>query len=160
VNPLSKIFLTRDNYDSVIYGRALRRGAERPPRRNLRSLKGQFPPPNDVRCDGSFPRKRSPIDPWNASIEAMLVILRIEENDHAGTETQTPAKSGGPPWNKGKLIGAKPPLRPKNVWSVRTKLQIADRKRERTRHIDNVMARTPLFQHEEFKIGPAPHVRH
>jgi hypothetical protein len=24
------------------------------------------------------------------------------------------------PWNKGKLIGAKPPLRPKHVWSIRT----------------------------------------
>jgi integrase len=28
------------------------------------------------------------------------------------------------PWNKGKLIGQKPPLRPKHVWSVRTKLQM------------------------------------
>jgi integrase len=28
------------------------------------------------------------------------------------------------PWNKGKLLGAKPPLRPKHVWSIRTKLQI------------------------------------
>ena len=28
------------------------------------------------------------------------------------------------PWNKGKLIGAKPPLRSKHVWSIRTKLQI------------------------------------
>jgi len=25
-------------------------------------------------------------------------------------------------WNKGKLIGAKPPLRPKHVWSIRTHL--------------------------------------
>jgi integrase len=33
-------------------------------------------------------------------------------------------------WNKGKLIGAKPPRRPKHVWSVRTKLQVADRKRD------------------------------
>ena len=31
------------------------------------------------------------------------------------------------PWNKGKLTGAKPPLRPKHVWSIRTKLQIAGR---------------------------------
>ena len=46
------------------------------------------------------------------------------------TETQAPAKSGRPPWNKGKLIGAKPPLRPKHVWSIRTKLQNADRKRD------------------------------
>jgi hypothetical protein len=28
------------------------------------------------------------------------------------------------PWNKGKLTRAKPPLRPKHVWSTRTKLQI------------------------------------
>jgi hypothetical protein len=28
------------------------------------------------------------------------------------------------PWNKGKLIGAKPPLLARHVWSIRTKLQI------------------------------------
>jgi integrase len=33
-------------------------------------------------------------------------------------------------WNKGKLIGAKPPLRPKHVWSIRTKLQIEGRTRD------------------------------
>jgi hypothetical protein len=33
-------------------------------------------------------------------------------------------------WNKGKLIGAKPPLRPKHVWSIRTKLQIQGRTRD------------------------------
>jgi hypothetical protein len=34
------------------------------------------------------------------------------------------------PWNKGKMIGAKPPLRPKHVWSIRTKLQVEGRKRD------------------------------
>jgi integrase len=34
------------------------------------------------------------------------------------------------PWNKGKLIGAKPPLRPKHVWSIRTKFQIEGRTRD------------------------------
>lgn len=34
------------------------------------------------------------------------------------------------PWNKGKLIGAKPPLRPKHVWSIRTRLLIAGRTRD------------------------------
>ena len=28
------------------------------------------------------------------------------------------------PWNKGKVTGAKPPLKPKHVWAIRTKLQI------------------------------------
>ena len=34
------------------------------------------------------------------------------------------------PWNKGKLIGAKPPLRPSHVWSIRTKLQMEGLKRD------------------------------
>jgi integrase len=34
------------------------------------------------------------------------------------------------PWNKGKIIGAKPPLRPKHVWSIRTKLQVEGRTRD------------------------------
>ena len=35
-----------------------------------------------------------------------------------------------PPWNKGKLVGAKPPLRPSHVWSIRTKLQMQGRTRD------------------------------
>src|SRR5215217_290099 len=34
------------------------------------------------------------------------------------------------PWNKGKIIGAKPPLRPKHVWLIRTKLQVESRIRD------------------------------
>jgi integrase len=34
------------------------------------------------------------------------------------------------PWNQGKLTGAKPPLRPKHVWSIRTKLQVEGRTRD------------------------------
>ena len=34
------------------------------------------------------------------------------------------------PWNKGKLIGTKPPLRPKYVWAIRTKLQLEKRIRD------------------------------
>jgi hypothetical protein len=41
--------------------------------------------------------------------------------------TTTPKRE---PWNKGKLTGAKPPLRPKHVWSIRTKLQIEGRARD------------------------------
>jgi hypothetical protein len=45
-------------------------------------------------------------------------------------ESSTPTASRRPPWNKGKLIGAKPPLRPKHVWSIRTKLQVEGRTRD------------------------------
>ena len=34
------------------------------------------------------------------------------------------------PWNKGKLIGAKPPLRQKHVWAIRTMLQAERSKRD------------------------------
>src|SRR6184192_877127 len=34
------------------------------------------------------------------------------------------------PWNKGKVTGAKPPLRLKHVWAIRTKLQIEGRTRD------------------------------
>ena len=33
-------------------------------------------------------------------------------------------------WNKGKLIGPKPPLQPKHVWAIRTRLQLAGRRRD------------------------------
>src|SRR5215510_215196 len=34
------------------------------------------------------------------------------------------------PWNKGKLIGAKPPLRINQVWSIRTRLMVQNRTRD------------------------------
>ena len=40
------------------------------------------------------------------------------------------AATGRTPWNKGKLIGAKPPLRPKHVWAIRTRLMIEGRSRD------------------------------
>jgi integrase len=48
--------------------------------------------------------------------------------DHQAPLADMPARR--PPWNKGKLVGAKPPLRPSHVWSIRTKLQMEGRKRD------------------------------
>ena len=45
-------------------------------------------------------------------------------------ESAIPTNRKQTPWNKGKLTGAKPPLRPKHVWSIRTKLQIEGRVRD------------------------------
>src|ERR1700719_2232899 len=42
----------------------------------------------------------------------------------------TPTPHKRLPWNQGKPTGAKPPLRPKHVWSIRTKLQIEGRVRD------------------------------
>jgi hypothetical protein len=54
----------------------------------------------------------------------MLICLSIKEKD-----TSKP-RMRPLPWNKGKLIGPKPPLRPSQVWAIRTRLQMEDRKRD------------------------------
>ena len=35
-----------------------------------------------------------------------------------------------PPWNKGKITGPKPPLRPSHVWAIRAKLDLEKRNRD------------------------------
>ncbi|WP_193369461.1 tyrosine-type recombinase/integrase [Pelagibius marinus] len=47
-----------------------------------------------------------------------------ELNDSGATSAPTS------PWNKGKLIGPKPLLQPKHVWSIRTRLQLDGRVRD------------------------------
>ena len=34
------------------------------------------------------------------------------------------------PWNKGKLVGQKAPLKLKDIWAIRVRLEMFDRKRE------------------------------
>jgi integrase len=41
----------------------------------------------------------------------------MNSNQISATERQVP-------WNKGKLIGQKPPLKPKEIWAIRTRLQL------------------------------------
>jgi len=65
------------------------------------------------------------LHPWD-----MLPSSVTDEYGHAGSSTPTPHKRL--PWNKGKLTGAKPPLRPKDVWSVWTTFQIEGRARDLT----------------------------
>jgi integrase len=48
-------------------------------------------------------------------------------SDHDARLLKFPIRT---PWNKGKLIGAKPPLRPKHVCSIRTHLMIQRRTRD------------------------------
>jgi integrase len=49
-------------------------------------------------------------------------------NDDEAIPSSSPPRCE--PWNKGKLIGAKPPLRVSHVWSIRTKLQLEKRSRD------------------------------
>src|SRR5450631_1339361 len=45
--------------------------------------------------------------------------------DHAHT-----ACARREPWNKGKLVGQKAPLKLKEIWAIRVRLQLANRRRE------------------------------
>ncbi|WP_431311371.1 integrase [Paraburkholderia aromaticivorans] len=45
-------------------------------------------------------------------------------------EATTVVSAGRVPWNKGKLTGQKPPLKLKEIWAIRTRLQLAARTRD------------------------------
>jgi integrase len=45
-------------------------------------------------------------------------------------ETSTIPSIHRDPWNKGKLVGQKAPLKLKEIWAIRVRLQLADRRRE------------------------------
>jgi len=45
-------------------------------------------------------------------------------------ETSTIPSVHRDPWNKGKLAGQKAPLKLKEIWAIRVRLQLADRRRE------------------------------
>ena len=47
---------------------------------------------------------------------------------HAAIPFPVPCKRA--PWNKGRLIGQKRPLKPKDVWAIRVRLQLQGRKRD------------------------------
>ena len=62
----------------------------------------------------------------------MMVLLsnrgvRLVISDNEACRLKSPTRT---PWNKGKLMGAKPPLRPKHVWSIRTRLMVDGRVRD------------------------------
>jgi hypothetical protein len=49
---------------------------------------------------------------------------------YAATNTAPKADGRVVPWNKGKLIGQKPPLKLKEIWAIRIRLQLDHRARE------------------------------
>ena len=51
-----------------------------------------------------------------------------EATMHTAIPLTVPCKRA--PWNKGRLIGQKRPLKPKDVWAIRVRLQLQGRKRD------------------------------
>jgi len=49
---------------------------------------------------------------------------------HADTNTASKSDGRVVPWNKGKLLGQKPPLKLKEIWAIRIRLQLDHRARE------------------------------
>jgi hypothetical protein len=60
----------------------------------------------------------------------MLTPSANRRDEHGQRTIRKARKRAKPPWNKGKLIDSKPPLRTKDVWSILTKLQVEERSRD------------------------------
>jgi hypothetical protein len=69
--------------------------------------------------------------PWTAksadSARADWLFLKQQETtmDHLAN-----VRSPREPWNKGKLVGQKAPFKLKEIWAIRVRLQLANRRRE------------------------------
>src|SRR5881396_2891232 len=46
------------------------------------------------------------------------------------TDTETKSEGHAIPWNKGKVLGQKPPLKLKEIWAIRIRLQLDHRTRD------------------------------
>lgn len=65
------------------------------------------------------------------------------------------------PWNKGRLIGQKPPLKPKHVWAIRTKLHMEGQTRDLALFnlaIDSKLRGSDLVQLRVEDIAPNGHI--
>ncbi len=60
----------------------------------------------------------------------MLVFLEIKGDDHVLNERTHHGFEPAATLEQGKLIGPKPPLQPRHVWAIRTRLQLAGRTRD------------------------------
>ena len=45
-------------------------------------------------------------------------------------DTETKSEGRAVPWNKGKVLGQKPPLKLREIWAIRIRLQLTHRHRE------------------------------
>jgi integrase len=67
-------------------------------------------------------RRVSPPSSWN--------LLRSKWRESVDTVQNINTPAVRRPWNKGKLVGPKPPLQPKHVWAIRTRLQMQRKVRD------------------------------
>ena len=70
--------------------------------------------------DAAWPVDGDPALGWKGSASSEKTMT---------AETPIPARQRDP-WNKGRMIGQKRPLKPKDVWTIRVRLQLESRKRD------------------------------
>src|ERR1700716_1093236 len=75
----------------------------------------------------THPRSTSALDPRSTYGSSPTTK---EPFMYAVTNTTPKAEGRVVPWNKGKLIGQKPPLKLKEIWAIRIRLQLDHRARE------------------------------
>jgi integrase len=78
------------------------------------------------------PSKSATAGFWHSSgdgrrrdVEDTAMTLPTIHQDAQGTDHKAP-----PPWNRGRLIGQKPPLKLREVWAIRVRLQLRERLRD------------------------------
>jgi hypothetical protein len=62
-------------------------------------------------------------------------------------DTETKSDGRAVPWNKGKLLGQKPPLKLREIWAIRIRLQLTHRR---------PLAAPPLWDAAGVKHDPTP----
>ena len=61
---------------------------------------------------------------------AELIGLVIHKRRETAMDQSIHVATRKTPWNKGKLVGQKAPLKLKDIWAIRVRLQIGHRARE------------------------------
>jgi integrase len=60
----------------------------------------------------------------------MLIFVSNHGRKIMNTSQEKSTHGKWQPWNKGKITGQKPPLQPKHVWAIRTRLQLRNKIRD------------------------------
>ena len=90
------------------------------PEKGYRPLPPHFQPRRIIASSSEKVNVRPPPLPSydQPPILARLKMTPSPTEDVAMTDVSTATSTKHIPWNMGKIIGAKPPLRPKHVWSI------------------------------------------
>jgi integrase len=108
-------------------------------------------------------RRRAPSNAPLDRLAARILSSHPTEGGRPCKTTSTPRRAGTPrrtPWNIGRLVGQKPPLKLKDLWGIRLRLQLAGRVRDLalcSLAVDSTMRGCDL---ERLRVADAAHGAH